>query len=282
MKPAARFIVIGLVGIGVCGVAPFASEHPPAGLQTPTAIGFQDPAAEQFLLQGKITEVRELGEGVTRPRKVTLERDGLIHNAVFKWIDERRQGVYRLADGTEEVGFQDTWQTEVAAYRIDRLIGLGMVPATVERRVQGDEGSLQWWVDAAMSEEDRLEEKRNPPDLEAWNRQRLNVWLFDELISNVDRHLSNLLITSDFRIRLIDHSRSFRENQDLRHPERLTAFSQTLLDGLERLTKDGLEAEVGRYLSNAQIERLLARRDAILELARRRIAERGEDVVFYQ
>ena len=42
-----------------------------------------------------------------------------------------------MPDGTSEIDFQDSWQTEIAAYIVDRVIGLEMVPATVQRKVDG-------------------------------------------------------------------------------------------------------------------------------------------------
>ena len=36
------------------------------------------------------------------------------------------------------------------------------------------------------------------------------VRVFDQLIGNIDRNVGNLLITSDWRIWAIDHTRAFR------------------------------------------------------------------------
>lgn len=94
--------------------------------------------------------------------------------------------------------------------------------------------------------------------------------------------MNNLLITADFDIRLIDHSRAFRSFSGLQDPDQLVRFSRTLVGHLERLTFEQLKPEVGRYLSDARIERLLDRRDAILELVKVRVAARGESAVFYR
>jgi hypothetical protein len=105
--------------------------------------------------------------------------------------------------------------------------------------------------------------------------------LFDRLIFNVDRHLNNVLVTKDFDLRLIDHSRSFRPWTELKDATPLTRFSQSLLDGLRRLEYGDLRTKLGRYLVDEQIRGLLARRDAILALARAAVAERGEAAVLY-
>jgi hypothetical protein len=271
MRTSARIVGLGIVV--ATGVTVWAAQE--------TVADFQGPSPERFLADAKIVARRELGTGITRPIRVTLEANGRTHFAVFKNIDERKFGVTTFPDGTSEVGFQDSWQTEVAAYRVDRIIGLGMVPATVERRLDGAVGSFQWFVESMVTEAERLERKIEPPDIEAWNQQSFKARLFDELICNVDRHLNNLLVTKEFEMRLIDHSRSFRSHQGLMHPERLTRFSRSLLEGLARLDRDDLKRQVGKYLDNAQIDRLLRRRDEIVALAARLVAERGEAAVIY-
>lgn len=201
--------------------------------------------------------------------------------AAFKSIDVQKNGIERFPDGTSEVNFQDSWQTEIAAYRVDRLIGLGLVPATIERRIEGRLGSLQWWVQSMMPEAQRVEKKIAPPDRLAWTHRMMRVRLFDQLIANVDRHLNNLLVTAEFELRLVDHSRSFRLTRDLRKPERLPMFSRTLLQGIRTLTRENVRDATGRYLTPGQIARLIQRRDAILALAARLVAERGEAAVLY-
>jgi hypothetical protein len=242
---------------------------------------FQGSAAEEFLKRARIARITEIPVGVTQPQKVTLELDGVTRQAAFKVIDVDKPGATQMANGTMEVAFQDTWRTEIAAYEIDKIIGLGMVPATVERAIRGKVGSLQWWVESMMPEADRVKQGLAPPDVEKWNQVNYKMRLFDRLIYNVDRHLNNILVTADFDLRLIDHSRSFRPFDELREPEGLTKFSRSLLAGLERLEYQDLRKRVGRHLRDGQIRAMLKRRDLILELVRARVAALGEAAVLY-
>ena len=242
---------------------------------------FQGEAIEAFLEEGRIRSMSSLSEGITGPSRATLERDGVTHDAVFKDIEYLRPGITQLSDASVIFNMEDNWRFEVAAYRIDRLIGLGLVPATLEREYRGKTGSLQWWVQSEMSESERRRQNRTPPDRESWNRQWSNAMLFDNLLYNWDRHGNNTLITSDFQIRLIDHSRAFLSYDQLRRPNELTRFSRSLLAGLERLNRDLLREHVGRYLEASKIDALLKRRDAILALAKQAVAERGEAEVLF-
>jgi len=267
----ARFVALAVAG--VCALAvPVAQEA--AGV-------FQGEAAERFLAGARVRGMRDLGEGVTRPQRATLELDGVTRFAIFKTIDVVGPGIIPADLGGDAPDFQDSWRTEVAAYVLDRLVGLRMVPATVERRVNNKDGSLQWWVDSAMTEAARIQQALAPADGEAWERQVLKMRLFDVLICNTDRNPSNFLVTKAFELRLIDHSRAFRSREALDRPERLTRFSQSLLDGLRRLTQGDLKARAGRYLTDPQIAALMQRRDAILDLVRAQVAARGAAAVIY-
>jgi hypothetical protein len=253
-----------------------------AGAHQETAADYQGPAAEQFLAKARIVRTADLGKGITLPKKLTLELEGVTRFGVFKSIDESKPGVTIMPNGKADVNFQDSWQTEVAAYHVDRIIGLGLVPATVERHISGRVGSLQWFVESMATEAERRDRNLTPPDQGAWDRLMLKVSLFDQLIANVDRHLNNLLVTKDFDVRLIDHSRSFRTRSTLDKPGDLRQFSRSLLDGIQKLEKKELKKRAGKYLLDEQIDRLLTRRDAILALAKKLIAEKGEAAVIYQ
>ena len=264
--------VVFLLAIGLPGLNGLLAQE--------TAEVFQGEAVEQFLLNAQMIAMREIGQGVTLPQRATLELDGVTHFAAFKTIDQAKSGYTEFARGGE-IAFQDSWRTEIPAYEVDKIIGLGMVPATIARQLRGRRGSLQFWVESMMSESQRVKKDVKVPDPEAWNRLLFKVRLFDNLIYNTDRHLNNILVTKDFQIRLIDHSRSFRPFHALRQPNDLTRFSRSLLEGIQKLQEQDLAARVGRLLTPYQIRALLKRRDAILALARSLVAQKGEAAVLY-
>lgn len=240
----------------------------------------QGEQLETFLKEAKIVKAQAIGKGVTLPQKLTLELNGTTLFGAFKSIDQSKP-VMTFSDGSSELAFQDSWKTEVAAYEVDKIIGLGMVPATVERTVAGQKGSEQFWVDSIMSEGDRVKKKIQPPSQEKWNQISQKMKLFDNLIYNTDRHINNLLITKDWEIILIDHSRAFRIFTQLKDPKSLTRFSKSLLEGLQRLNKQDLTEKIGSYITPGQIDALLKRRDLVLDLAKKVVAEQGEAKALY-
>jgi len=249
-----------------------------AAAQSPAI--FQGNNLEQFLTRAKITGLKDIGDGVTLPKKASLELDGTKESGVFKSIDDYAKT--KQLDRGIELEFQDSWKTEVAAYELDKLLGLGMVPATVERTYNGQKGSLQFWMTSTMSEAQRVQKKLQPPNKYAWEQQIAKVRMFDNLIYNTDRHLNNLLITEDWKIRLIDHSRTFRPFNDLKEPKQLTRFSRSLLEKMETLNEPLLTEHLGKYLTPYQIQGLLKRRDAMIALSKKLVAEQGAGAVLYQ
>ena len=118
---------------------------------------------EEALQTAKIVKSKELGTGVTRPLKFTLDNGRFEFHACYKNVDEHRRGLTKMETGVE-VDFKDSWMFEVAAYELDKLLGLGMVPATVERDFEGKDGSVQLWIENAMTEKVRKEKHLEPPD----------------------------------------------------------------------------------------------------------------------
>jgi hypothetical protein len=266
---------------------PAPADAPPAPAEAPPAppsfgLPLAGAEAEEFLKTAKVVDRTPLGTGVTRPDRLTLTDGGRTCRALWKTIHERKLGLQRLEAGGVEFDFRDSWKSEVAAYELDKLLGLGLVPPTVERRVEGRTGSLQMWVEGAMTDADRRVKGLEAPDAEAWNAQMYRLRLLHQLTCNTDfRNARNVLLDPSFRLYAVDSSRAFRIQTNLLNPEDLARFSRVALDRLRALDRPTLVARLGRWVAKAQIDGLLARRDAILDLAESRVAERGEAAVLY-
>ncbi len=219
---------------------------------------------EVFLLKARIVRARPAPKGITGSHRITLSDGRLTHDAHVQSIDEAlstfqgRRGV--------ELNFRDSWRFNVAAYRLSVLLGMDMVPVTVERIYKRAPSSFTWWVDDVMMDEGtRVTEKRRAPDVKAWGQQMAVVRVFDELIYNTDRNFGNLLITSDWQLWMIDHTRAFRRHRTLRTATHLTGCDRALLARLEALDKATIHRELARWLELPELEGLVGRREAILQ-----------------
>ncbi len=261
----ALLLPVALTGQGQ-GASPVASP-------VPTLV--TDAEREAFLKTARIVRTRPAAKGVTQTLRVTLSDDVHTHDASIQMVDEAR-AVFETPKGTE-FNFKDSWRFNVAAYRVDRLLQIGMVPTTVERRHATKAASFTWWVDdVLMDEQERYRGKRSSPDSEDWNQQMWTTRLFDQLIANVDRNLGNLLIDKGWSIWMIDHSRAFRMNPAPRSPDNLSKVERRLLDRMRALNQGNVRRAVGDSLNADEITALLKRRDRIVE----HFDARGPAVIF--
>ncbi|MGH9350070.1 MAG: hypothetical protein ACRD26_22680 [Vicinamibacterales bacterium] len=253
----------------------------PAGAQ---ALSRDEQA--HFLRTARIVKSTPIGKGVTRPYRLTLTDGTLTHDAAFQSVDQQRQFSARTGrDGTPELNFVDSWRFNVAAPRVAELLGIGeMIPVSVERMWRGTKGALTWWVDdVLMDEQARKTAKAEPPDPKAWTEQQLRMRVFTQLVHDTDRNQGNLLITNDWRLVMIDFTRAFRAWA--KTPSPLTILrrcDRNLLAAMRGLTKPALENAVGPYLSEPEVNALLARRDIIVRHFDDLIARLGEESVLYQ
>ncbi|MEJ2513633.1 MAG: metallophosphoesterase [Gammaproteobacteria bacterium] len=230
--------------------------------------GLDDDWVERALAQGRIVSKEDVGEGVTKPVRVTVEHDGVQVQAIFKTEStEVLSGRSRRAE--RSVANSDRWQYEVAAYRLDRLLDLNLVPVTVERTIDGRTGSLQFWVGDIVSELKRQEEDIPAKGWCSLSEQWWLMYVFDALIHNSDRTLQNVVYDADsWMLYLIDHSRSFRLEgtfpPDLAGAE--PKIAPALQARLAALDDETLHRELSEWLTRDQIRAVLKRRDRILEV----------------
>ncbi len=210
---------------------------------------------ENILRTGEIVSVEDIMRSVTGPKQVHLVKDGAKLRGIFKQAD------YRAA---------------IAAYEMDKVLGLGLVPPTVERTIEGDTGALQLWVEGCRV----LKEFRGErPPATDWSDMESRIRTFDILIGNQDRNQMNILLDPALGAILIDHTRSFGTQMELeRLPDR---FDRRLVARLQALDRDGLQRRFAELLGSEEIAGVLDRRDALLGHLEELIADRGEAQVLF-
>jgi hypothetical protein len=221
----------------------------------------------EFLETADIVSVEDVGSGRNQPKRVTLRSGARTHRAIWKPIQRGRQ----------EWGWE-SYQAEVAAYELDRLLGLNMVPPTVIREIDDQRGSLQLWVEGCHLYEDVQDQV---PQSDAWNRQVSRMRLFDGLIGNGDRNARNFMVDAAWNIVLIDHSQAFQSNEELDSAMLPERYDRELIEKMKGLEPTSLDVHFDRLLMRSQVTAIQARRDVLLTYVEKAASEHGETEVFY-
>ena len=234
----------------------------------------------QFLLTAKVVHSQGAKKGITDTKRITLSDGTITHDASFQSIDEH-QASKQLASGTE-LHFVDSYKYNIAAYALAELVGIDdLMPVYVERKVEGKTGSLRWWLSVKMDEADRYKQKIKPPDPDAWNNQMYKIRVFDQLVSDSDPNLTNVLIGENWQIWRIDFSRAFRLNEDVKDPKDLVRCDRQLFEKLKALDANALSEKTNRYLTKDEVKAVMKRRDKIVAQFQKLIAQKGENEVLY-
>ena len=219
----------------------------------PRRVGLRDAELsaerlQQMFASGDVERVSETDAGEIL---VSVEMEGDTAKALFI-PNPRRRG----------------FVPELAAYRLDRFLELGMVPVTVERKLNGKNGVLQFLSEARMNEAERSAARLGSsawcPLPEQWDA----MYVFDALIHNPGRPQEHMVYSRDnWQLILTGHSDSFVNTRS-----RPSYLKDVPLDvgsrwqeRLQALTDEVIAAELGTVLDKRRLRGLGQRRDGLLK-----------------
>jgi hypothetical protein len=253
-----------------------ASLQQPASGPTPTATSAPQTTSskiwigryaefEEFISSAKIERLKDVGTGVTHPRHAYFAAGGPAGGAIVK----------NLPPGRKD-GYWESYKSEIAAYRLDRLLEMDMVPPTVEREVEGVKMSAQLWADNTRTFKEN--NGRPSPDVEKWNFQVHRQRVFDDLVGNIDENAGNILIDPVWNLILVDHSRCFTSGASMPFP--LTIIDRPFFERIKALDQATVKRAIGDLLPPGGLEALMKRRDDIVKTFNKLAAQKGEAQVF--
>lgn len=226
-----------------------------------------EASAEAFLKSSEIARIEEVPIGVTRPKRAFFAPGGLVRSAAWK----------PLPPGTRR-GFYESYKSEIAAYELDKLLGMHMVPPVVERTVGRDVGAAIWWIEPAKGW--KIDSPIRGPE-PGWSKQVSRMKLFDQLIANIDRNQGNLLYDIDWHLMLIDHSRAFTDRKSLEGIAAPSGIDRELWSKIDALTLPQLQQALGTWIGEKAIAAILVRRDRMRAAIARMVRSKGEAAVFF-
>ena len=250
-------------------------------LATPQAVALAPEQMAAFLAKAAIIQEKTSSTGVTRPIRATLSDGVITHDAQFQTVDQAR-AVF-TAGKASEIDFKDSYRFNIAGYRLAQMVGLETVPMSVPRRYKNKDAAVTWWIDDVMFDEGGRQKLKDRlgPDPERTQKQIYIMHVWDELIQNKDRNAGNIVWTKDWTMWLIDHTRAFRSGGSLLKPAELLRVERTMFEKMKQLTEASVSKTMKGILTQGEIRPMLKRRDAIVALFEKQIAERGEVAVFF-
>ena len=235
----------------------------PAGTTESTPWLGQEQRIEEHLKNAGIASIKDIGTGVTRPRRAYLMPSEPVESVAWKVLPPGRRG-----------GFWESYKSEIAAYELDRLLNMHMVPPTVERRIADETGAAVMWVKGVKSVKELGGKVPSGPE---WGKPLRQMLMFDNLIRNIDRNAGNILVGRPGELILIDHSRAFTTDKKLQNKvERVDAG---LWERMQTLTRENLDRALGPWLDEDAIAAIIERRDAMAATIDKLVAKNGRSLV---
>jgi hypothetical protein len=236
-----------------------ASSAPPSAALAPAAIWVGRAAQmEAHLRTAAIVDIEEIGTGVTRPKRAHLQPAEPFESLVWKPLPPGRRS-----------GHWESYKSEIAAYELDKLLEMNMVPPVVEREIDGERGAAVMWLPSIKSV--KQSGGKMPSGVE-WGRSTRKMLTFDNFIGNDDRNAGNILLGPPGELILIDHSRAFVTDDEL--PRNIERVDGQLWGRIQGLTRDDLVRVLGTWMDGDAIDAMLRRREkmsaAIEKLAARK------------
>lgn len=230
----------------------------------PLAFGSYDEV-EAFLEDAAIVWKEKMSAGTNKhKRKVMLQEGNRNARAILRTS-------YDIKDSPGG-GFVDSYTSELAAYRLALLLGLDNVPPVVRRKG----GSLQIWIENATTDAARRKTGEEPADPASFERQVMDMIVFDNLIANTDRNPGNIIIDSHGKVWFIDQTRSFAGQEELRYEDKITGCSRPLWERLQGVSDNEIRDAVGEYVKG-YMPALLQRRRLLVDAVAKQIQTQGED-----
>jgi len=231
---------------------------------------YNQSAADPYAPVPHPREVGERPDGMSAEDLETLLSEGDVVAQVEGDFDRT---IVDVSDGEHVVKALFTrrgargFYPDVAAYRLDRLLDLDMVPVTVRREVDGRDGSLQFYPAKTMDEGGRADTGSGLGASCPLPDQFRAMYVFDVLLFNEGRTLQRMLYdTREWDLMLIEHERAFSASKG--RPRHLQNAPVEVTDGwrkaLAELSDDVLQAELGDVLDKKRLRALAARRDELL------------------
>jgi len=240
---------------------------------------------------GKISVLNESGSSALsvsehprrvgrRPGKMSAsELEALLQNGeiVSRNPDAVGRDVIEIANGDGKIAAlfmrnprNRDFAPALATYRLDRLLGLDVVPVTVAREIDGKRGALQFHPAQTQTESARAESGHGSGAWCALPKQWNAMYIFDSLIYNAGRPPEGMLYSVDnWQLILSGNENTFdsKRGKPAYLKDAPVNFGDSWTEALSSLTDERLANNLGDVLDKRRLDALSKRRDLLLKEA---------------
>jgi hypothetical protein len=209
--------------------------------------------------------------GRTDAWKLSLQSGDTVLPGLFRYIDRRRPDP-----------LADSFKYDLAAYALNKYLGLAYVPPIVDRAVDNVPGALQAFIPNARSIPDLRERRALPRDADAFEKAMADLVVFQALVYDDCRSEKDTLISGDDgRIYRVDFSEAFAPNTGEAPGCVLRRCSRLLYRRLLAWEDGTVAGYLGRYLGEDEVRALNTRRSLVVRRIGMMIKSLGEANVLF-
>ena len=217
---------------------------------------FNKTELERYLRTARVVSVQKSAVGGKTAPWVVQLHDGKI----------ARRGFFKHVHRSRPSPLADSYQYEIAAYELDKLLDFNIVPPVVERAIEKEKGSLQVFLEDCITERDRKKTNIQPPNPKRFQESLDEIRVFENLVYNKCQNLEDTHIhKTTWKVCRVDFSESFAPSPDLIPGCEITFCSERIFQNLRNLDLPTLQSVLSPYLNADEIKALLERRNKILE-----------------
>jgi hypothetical protein len=228
---------------------------------------------ERYLKTAAIVEIdKTLETGRSLPWRIKLLRGGIRLQAHFKHVHRPRP--HPVAD---------SFQYELAAYELSKILELDIMPPVVERTIQKVRGSLQIFVEGCQTEQDRRRAGSEPPDSAAFRDAMDEILVFELLVNDEPGDIDDTLIHANtWKICRVDFAEAFAPDPVPPREDLLRRCPRRLFERLKLVDRGNLAAHIGPLLNEAEFLNLRRRIQWMIGRIQELVRTRGETAVLYE
>lgn len=228
-------------------------------------------AIEKYLKTAEVVSTTTDYQGRTGAWEVVLD-DGTM----------KKKGFFKHVNRTRPHALPDSYQYEMAAYKLAKLLDIDFVPPLVEREIKGIKGSLQIFMEDCRRLSDIKRKQMGFPEPVELEDALDGLAVFEILTGDQCRDDDDTLVQNEtWKVCRVDFSEAFSPYIDWEKDCGLSRCPKYIFENLSALDEKTIEAALSSYLNEEEMKALFQRKNRIIKRIKALIEKHGEENILY-